>query len=92
LQSALNHLNKYLQGNGKNVLTSRDKILGFKRKYNLWENHVVKKNLEMFPLLLGLDSEEEYQQVSSLIENHLEEMRNKYNIIFLPFQHKCMNR
>jgi hypothetical protein len=41
-------------------LTSRDKILGFKRKLNLWKNHVVKVNLEMFPLLLGLESEEAY--------------------------------
>jgi hypothetical protein len=31
----------------------------------------------MFQLLLGLESEEGYQQVSSLIENCLEEMQNK---------------
>jgi hypothetical protein len=57
-------------------LTSSDKILGFKRKLNLWKNHGVKGNLEMFPLLLGLQSEEGYQQVSSLIENLLEELQN----------------
>jgi hypothetical protein len=32
----------------------------------------VKENLEKVPLLLGLQSEEGYQQVSSFIENHLE--------------------
>jgi hypothetical protein len=58
-------------------LTSSNKILGFKRKLNLWKNHTAKGNLEMFPLLLGLESEEGYQQVSSLIENHLEELQNK---------------
>jgi hypothetical protein len=31
----------------------------------------------MFPLLLGLESEEGYQQVSSRVENHPEEQWNK---------------
>jgi hypothetical protein len=52
-----NQMNKSLQGLRENILTSSDKILGFKRKLNLRENHVVKGNLEMFPLLLGLQSE-----------------------------------
>jgi hypothetical protein len=33
----------------------------------------VRGNLEMFPLLLGLENEE-YQQVLSVIENSLEEL------------------
>jgi hypothetical protein len=52
------------------------KILGFKRKLNLWKNHVVKGNLEMFSQLLGVESGGGYQKVSSLIENHLEELLN----------------
>jgi hypothetical protein len=36
------------------------------------ENHVVKGNLEIFPLLLGLKGEEGYQQILSLVENHRE--------------------
>jgi hypothetical protein len=36
----------------------------------------------MFPLLLGLESEEGCQQVSSLIENHLEELQNKIEQYF----------
>jgi hypothetical protein len=36
----------------------------------------------MFQLLLGLESEEGYQQVSSLIENCLEEMQNKIEQYF----------
>jgi hypothetical protein len=66
----MNQLNKSLQGPRENVLTSSDKILGFKRKLNLWKNHVVKGNLEMFPLLLGLESEG-YEQVLGHIQNHL---------------------
>jgi hypothetical protein len=45
----MNQLNKSLQGFKENVLTSSDKIIGFKRKLDLWKNHVVKVNLEMFP-------------------------------------------
>jgi hypothetical protein len=43
----------------------------------------VKGNLEMFPLLLGLRSEQGYQLVSNLIENHLEELQNKIKHHFL---------
>jgi hypothetical protein len=63
----MNQLNKSLQDPGENVLMSSDKIFGFKRKLNLWKNHVAKRNLEIFPLLLGLGSEEGYEQVSSLM-------------------------
>jgi hypothetical protein len=41
------------------MLTSSEKILGFKRRLSLWKNHGV-KDLEIFPLLLGLESEEGY--------------------------------
>jgi hypothetical protein len=53
-----------------------DKILGLKRKVNLRKNHFVKGNLEMFSQLLELESEGGYQQVLSLVENHLEELQN----------------
>jgi hypothetical protein len=72
----MNLLNKSLQGPGENVLTSSDKIDGNKRKLNLGKNCVV-KDLEMFPLLLQIESDEGYQQASNLIGNHLEELRNK---------------
>ena len=70
----MNQLNKSLQGPRENVLTSSDKILAFKRKLNLWKNHVAKGNLEMFQLLLELKSEEGCQQISGLIETHLEDL------------------
>jgi hypothetical protein len=38
----------------------------------------------MFPQLLGLENKEGYQQVSSLIENHLEELQDKTEEYF-PF-------
>jgi hypothetical protein len=58
-------------------LLSSDKIFGFKRKLNLWKNHVAKRNLEMFAVRLWLESEEGYQEASSLTENHLEELQSK---------------
>ena len=70
----MDQLNKSLQGHRENVLTSSDKILAFRRKLNLWKNHVAKGNLEMFQLLVGLQTEEGYEQISSLIETHLEEL------------------
>jgi hypothetical protein len=54
-----------------------------------FKKHVVKGNLEMFPMLLKLESVEEYHQVSSLVENLLQELWNEINNIFLPFQHQC---
>jgi hypothetical protein len=80
----MTQLNKSLQGPGENVLTSSDKIIRFKRKLNHWKNHAVREKLYTFPLLLGLESEEGYWQVSSLIQNHIEKLRNT-NILSLPF-------
>jgi hypothetical protein len=65
-----------------NNLTSSEKNLRFKRILNHWRNHVVIGNLEMFPLPLGLESEEGYQQVSTLIGNHPQELRNKIKHYF----------
>jgi hypothetical protein len=72
----MNQSNKPLQGPRENVLTSSHNILGFKRKLNLWKSHTVEGNLGMFPLLLGLESDEGYQRVSSLVQNDHEELRN----------------
>jgi hypothetical protein len=56
----MTQLNKFLQGPGEDIFISSEEILGFERKLNLWKNHVVKGNSEIFPLLLGVDSEEGY--------------------------------
>jgi hypothetical protein len=54
----------------------------------------MRENLKMFPPLLGVGSEDRYQQVFSLIENHVEELQNgiKHYFPVLSFQHKCMTR
>jgi hypothetical protein len=54
------------------------------------ENHILKGNFEMLPLLLGLETEEEYQQVSSIIDNHPEELQNNIKHYFPSFSTQCM--
>ncbi|XP_050993118.1 SCAN domain-containing protein 3 [Labeo rohita] len=46
----LNELNTRMQGRNENLLTSTDKINGFRSKVQLWQQHVESGNLEMFPL------------------------------------------
>jgi hypothetical protein len=65
----------------KMFLTSSARIPGFRMKPNVWKNRVVIGNLEIFPLLLGFESEEN-QQASSLIGNHLEELQKKVKHCF----------
>jgi hypothetical protein len=81
----MSQLNKSLQGPGEIFFTSSEKVLGFKTKLNFWKNHGLRGNLEKLPLLLGLESEEGYQQVFSLVENHPEELRNKIKHYFPSF-------
>ena len=54
----------------------------FKLSLNLWKNYVAKGNLEMFQQLQGLKSEDGYQQISSLIQKHLEELQIKIEHYF----------
>jgi hypothetical protein len=79
----MNQLNKSLHSPTENVFTSSNKILGIKLKLNPWKNHVVKADLEMVPQLLRIESEDVYQQISSLIKNHLKKLQNNIKHYFL---------
>ena len=46
----LHELKTQMQGRNENLLTSMDKINGFRSKVHLWQQHVESGNLEMFPL------------------------------------------
>ena len=39
-----------MQGENESILSSTDKLHGFKDKLNMWKRRVLQKNLEMFPL------------------------------------------
>ena len=47
----LSEVNTRMQGRNENLLTSTDKINGFRSKLHLWQQHVEIGNLEMFPLI-----------------------------------------
>ena len=46
----LNELNTRMQGRNENMLTSTNKINGFRSKLHLWQHRVEIDNLEIFPL------------------------------------------
>ena len=47
----LNSLNTSMQGREKNILTSSDKLVAFKKKVAIWKNRAKDGNFEMFPLV-----------------------------------------
>jgi Zn-dependent M32 family carboxypeptidase len=59
-----------MQGNKENILTCPDKILAFKSKPGVWNNHISKGNFEMFPHLLG-QAAEMNQEIAQHIQNQL---------------------
>ena len=81
----LNTLNTSMQGPKENVLTSTDKLLAFKNKLNVWKKHLSRGNMEMFPLLLQLQSGADYEEVIPLITSHLESLSEKIDKYFPSF-------
>lgn len=63
--------------------------MDLKGKCAFEKHHVTKTNLELCPLLLGLEWRR-ISGVSSLIGKHQEKLQSKTEQIFLPFQHKCI--
>ena len=77
----LNELNTRRQGRNENLLTSTDKIKGFRSKVQLWQQHVEGGNLEMFPLL------NKWQDVNTaalceIIVTHLKTLEEKMTFYF----------
>jgi hypothetical protein len=75
---------------GENAMTSSYRILGFKRKLNLWKNHVVEGNLECFYCCWDLKMKQDVSKSLVLLKTSLKNCRTNLNIIFPPFQRKCM--
>jgi hypothetical protein len=53
-------------------------VTGIKKETESFKKSCCERKLEMCPLLLGLVNGGGYKQVSSLIGNHLEDLRNTY--------------
>ena len=77
----LNELNTRMQGRNDNLLTSADKINGFRSKVHLWQQHVESGNLEVFPFT------KKWQNVQAaalreIIGKHLKTLQEKMSFCF----------
>ncbi len=71
----LNNLSTSVQGTKENILTSTDKLLAFKNKLAVWKKHLSRWNVEMFPLLLQIQTK--YEKVIPLITSNLGSLSEK---------------
>lgn len=86
----LNDLNTRMQGRDENLLTSTDKIFGFRSKVQLWRQHVESANLEMFP------HTQKWQGVNSAalcetIGKHLQTLEQKLSCYFPSLSTDCLD-
>ncbi|XP_037115405.1 zinc finger BED domain-containing protein 5-like [Syngnathus acus] len=86
----LNDLNTRMQGRNENLLTSTDKIQGFRSKVLLWEQHVESANLEMFP------NTQKWQSVNraalcETIGKHLQSLEQKLSCYFPSLSTDCLD-
>uniref|UniRef100_A0A674MRG2 Uncharacterized protein n=1 Tax=Takifugu rubripes TaxID=31033 RepID=A0A674MRG2_TAKRU len=86
----LNELNTRMQGRNENLLTSTDKINGFRSKVQLWQQHVESGNLEMFPLT------NKWQDVNTaalgeIIVKHLKTPEEKMSFYFSSASTECLD-
>ena len=71
-----------MQGCKKNLLTSTDKIDGFRSKVQLWQQHVKNQNLEMFPLSQKCEGNVNIASLSETIQKHLNILEKKLSFYF----------
>ncbi|XP_063600317.1 zinc finger BED domain-containing protein 5-like [Penaeus indicus] len=67
----LNELNLSMQGRLETIVSSTNKMKGFRRKLSSWESAVQKGDMENFPSLLHLAKDNELRIPKTLILNHL---------------------
>uniref|UniRef100_UPI00358F06DC protein FAM200C-like n=1 Tax=Myxine glutinosa TaxID=7769 RepID=UPI00358F06DC len=82
--TALNELNRSLQGKGLTIVTASEKLVAFKEKLVLWIRRVTKGNLVNFPSLEGTVTEDASLQpgfVSTIIE-HLQMLQTSFHGYF----------
>ena len=67
----LNELNTRMKSRKENLLTSIDKINGFRSKVQLWQQHVKNKDREIFPLSQKCEGNVNIASLSETIQKHL---------------------
>ena len=73
----LNELNARMQGRNENLLTSMDKINGFRSKVKLWQQHVINKNFKVFPLSQKFQEEMNTASLCETIQKQLITLEEK---------------
>ncbi|XP_040187942.1 SCAN domain-containing protein 3-like [Rana temporaria] len=75
----LNELSAKMQGKEENLLTSSDKLRGFRSKLTLWRSFVEQGSLEMFPLC---NAHSNGSILSDLISQHLQILDERFSHYF----------
>ena len=70
-----------MQGRNENLLTSTDKINGFRSELHLWQQHVEIGNLEMFPLIQKQQNANT-AVLRKIISKHLKTLEDKLLFYF----------
>ncbi|XP_051784748.1 zinc finger BED domain-containing protein 5-like [Erpetoichthys calabaricus] len=77
----LNELNKKMQGRNENILTCSDKLQGFKKKLELWQEELQKGCLEMYQRT-NHSTTENKQLIVDLAQQHLSMLQQKFDHYF----------
>jgi len=73
-----------MQGRNENLLTSTDKINGFRSKVCLWQQHLESANLDMFPLTQKWQGDVNTAVLCEIIGKHLKTLGDKLSFYFPP--------
>ena len=85
----VNELNTRMQGRYENLLTSTDKIKGFRSKVQLWQQHVKNNSLEMFPLSQKCQKNVNTVSLNETIQKHLITLEEKLSFYFPSTAMNC---
>ena len=79
-----------MQSWNENLLTSADKMNGFRSKVQLWQQHVESGNLEMFSLT-NKQQDVNTAALCEIIVNHLNTLEEKLSFYFSAAFTKCFD-
>lgn len=87
----LNELNTRMQGRDENLLTSTDKINGFRSMVHLWQQHLENANLGVFPLAQKWQGDIKTATLCEIIGKHLKTLEEKLSIYFPSVSTECLD-
>ncbi|XP_053568057.1 SCAN domain-containing protein 3-like [Bombina bombina] len=87
----LNELNTRMQDRNENLLTSTDKINGFRSKLNLWRQHLESDNIDIFPLTQKCQGDVNTSVLFEIIGKHLKTLEEKLSFYFPSTSTECLD-